>query len=140
MKPYAGALFEDSLSADVETVLPSQFFDGATVVERLSGARGLMIAVLEDAIGCLEGATGGNELERRRNAVQAKAWIQAEDWEWPCSFNNVCEALSLEPALLRGRLLELPRERADHSAVRRRYWAKAPVRFKSLTARAAAAS
>lgn len=134
--PQTESRSDDGFGADVDTVLPDQFFDGTPAVERLSGARGLLMAILEDAIGCLEGASGGNELERRRLGVQAEAWIRSDDWEWPCSFNNVCQALSLEPALLRRRLLERRREAPG----RRRRRAKAPFRFKRMTAMAASAS
>lgn len=131
---------DDGFSADIDTVLPTQFFDGAPAVERLSGARGLMLAILEDAIACLEGTSGGNDLERRRLAVQAEAWIRAEDSDWPCSFDNVCLALSLEPVPLRRRLLKRRRESADHPRSRRRRRVKAPFRFKRMTAMAATAS
>ncbi len=138
--PRTQSRSDDGFGADVDTLLPAQFFDGAPAVERLSGARGLMMAILEDAIGCLEGASGGNDLERRRNTVQAEAWIRSDDWEWPCSFNNVCQSLSLEPALLRRRLLERRRVAAAHPPAGRRRRAKAPFRFKRMSAMAATAS
>src|SRR5215468_3981998 len=38
-------------------------------------------------------------------AEMAEAWIAAVDREWPFSFQNVCEALGIDPDALRAALL-----------------------------------
>lgn len=67
--------------------------------------RALMLAVLEDAIACYAGrlkAPRENPAILRR---QAQHWLVSEDWESPFSFNNVCDALALDPTALRTRIL-----------------------------------
>lgn len=67
--------------------------------------KALMLAVLEDAIACYAGrlkAPRENPAILRR---QAQHWLASDDWESPFSFNNVCEALALDPTALRSRIL-----------------------------------
>jgi hypothetical protein len=73
----------------------------------------LMLAVLEDAVACYR-----RTLKRPRQnpailARQAEFWIRLEDWESPFSFNNICEALALDPKATRARILRsAPAEKA----------------------------
>lgn len=73
----------------------------------------LMLAVLEDAVACYR-----RTLKRPRQnpeilARQAEFWIRLDDWESPFSFNNICEALRLEPEATRDKILSsAPAERA----------------------------
>ena len=73
----------------------------------------LMLAVLEDAIACYR-----RTLKRPRQnpeilARQAEFWIRLDDWESPFSFNNICDALGLEPVATRERILRsAPTEKA----------------------------
>ncbi len=65
----------------------------------------LMLAILEDAIACYR-----RTLKRPRQnpeilARQAEFWIRLDDWDSPFSFNNICEALQLEPVSTRERIL-----------------------------------
>jgi len=68
------------------------------------GERGLMRAVLEDAIRCLAGEIGPSR-ERWQLAADARDWISASDARWPFSFENICDAIDLDPSSLRVRLL-----------------------------------
>jgi len=73
----------------------------------------LMLAVLEDAIACYR-----RNLKRPRQnpeilARQAEFWIRLDDWESPFSFNNICDALGLEPVATREKILKsAPAEKA----------------------------
>jgi hypothetical protein len=67
----------------------------------VSGERALMLAVLEDAIRCLEAPAGRGEREARH----ARRWVTANPSAWPFSFVNICETLGIEPARLRAALL-----------------------------------
>jgi hypothetical protein len=73
-----------------------------------TGALGLMLAVLEDAIRCI----AERPINKREHiAVQARhavRWVRSEDWTYVFSFNNVCTALDIDPARMRRRLLEQP--------------------------------
>lgn len=65
----------------------------------------LRLAILQDAIDCYH-----FQLKRPRQnpeilARQAEFWISLDDWNSPFSFNNVCEALGLDPAATRDRIV-----------------------------------
>jgi hypothetical protein len=76
-------------------------FDFGTA-ESIVRQRALRAAVLIDAIRCLVGAAR----RRGRPARQPELrWILSRDATAPFSFNNVCEALGLDPSRLRRSLL-----------------------------------
>jgi hypothetical protein len=65
----------------------------------------LRLAILQDAIDCI-----CLNLKRPRQnpeilARQAEFWIGLDDWNSPFSFNNVCEALGLDPGATRENVL-----------------------------------
>lgn len=64
----------------------------------------LMLAILEDAVACF-----CKTLKRPRQnpeilSRQAEFWFRLDDWESPFSFNNICEALLLDPVATRERI------------------------------------
>lgn len=67
--------------------------------------RALMLAVLEDAIACYAGRLKAPRENPRILRRQAEFWLNCEDWDSPFSFNNVCEALALDPEAIRVRIL-----------------------------------
>ena len=77
-----------------------------------TGALGLMLAILEDAIRCL----AERPINKREHvAVQARhaiRWVRSDDWSYVFSFNNVCTALDIDPGRMRKRLLDQPLELA----------------------------
>lgn len=65
----------------------------------------LMLAILEDAVACYR-----KTLKRPRQnpeilARQAEFWMRLDDWDSPFSFNNICEALKMEPVATRQSIL-----------------------------------
>lgn len=89
-----------------DVILPEQFYDQSGGIEQVSGERALMLAVLEDGIRCFQEHLRNPKVRPRLLARQAEKWIRSDDWEWPFSFNNVCESLSLNPDSLRAELLK----------------------------------
>lgn len=89
-----------------DVILPEQFYDQRAGMEQVSGEKALMLAVLEDGIRCFQEHLKNPRVRPRLLARQAEKWIRSADWDWPFSFNNVCESLSLNPECLRSRLLE----------------------------------
>jgi hypothetical protein len=81
--------------------LNSEDFDFGTE-ESIARQRALRAAVLIDAIRCLVGAARIREHPARQPALR---WILSRDVKAPFSFNNVCEALGLDPSRLRRSLL-----------------------------------
>ena len=68
--------------------------------------RALMLAVLEDAVACYAGKLKAPRENPRILRRQAAFWLSCEDWDSPFSFNNVCDALALDPTALRERILD----------------------------------
>lgn len=88
-----------------DVILPEQFYDQRNGTEQAAGEKALMLAVLEDGIRCFQEHLKNPRVRPRLLARQAEKWIRSSDWDWPFSFNNVCESLSLNPDCLRSRLL-----------------------------------
>lgn len=81
-----------------------------------SGPRALMLAVLEDAVRCIEEARRRRRFHARRLAAEAEAWMRSEHRGRLFSFLNICEVLELDVDAVRARFLtraQRPRTRLD---------------------------
>jgi hypothetical protein len=94
-----------------DPVLPEQFIQGARKDSFISGEKALMLAVLEDGIRCFQEHLRTPRSNPQLLSQESEAWIKADDWEWPFSFNNVCETLSINPEALRSALLKWKAQR-----------------------------
>ena len=65
----------------------------------------LMIAVLHDALDCLEKYRFATVVRERRLFQQAQRWFRAAGGEWPFSFEYICMALDLDAHTVRRRLV-----------------------------------
>jgi hypothetical protein len=101
----AERVVRDSAAFGPDVILPEQFYDRSVGMEEVSGERALMLAVLEDGIRCFQEHLRSPRVRPRLLARQAEKWIRSSDWDWPFSFNNICESLALDPDSLRERLL-----------------------------------
>lgn len=73
----------------------------------------LMLAVLEDAVACIEKYAGLSSGKGKRWFRETVEWIRAKDDKWLFSFNGVCEALGLDAGYLRDALMRMAeKERA----------------------------
>jgi len=98
-----------------DIVLPEQFFEGARRDSYISGEKALMLAVLEDGIRCFQEHLRNPRSNPRLLSREAEDWIRAVDYDWPFSFNNVCETLGIDPSALRAALLAWKAKRlAEH--------------------------
>jgi hypothetical protein len=103
-RPYSGLeALADLFGGDA--VLPEQIVAGYRNDSSLSGENALMLAVLEDGIRCFQEHYRNPRCNPRLLSEEAEQWIRADDWDWPVSFNNVCETLGMNPEALRGALL-----------------------------------
>jgi hypothetical protein len=64
-----------------------------------------MMAVLDDAVRCVENHRFSRETRRRRLFADAKQWLLAEEAHWPYSFESICAVLDLDANAVRQRLL-----------------------------------
>ena len=86
-------------------VLPAQSSAGVRWDGDTSGPRALMLAVLEDAVRCIQEGHHGRRFHARRLAAEAEAWVRSDRTSWPFSFVNICEVLGFDAGAVRGRLL-----------------------------------
>ena len=63
----------------------------------------LMLAVLKDAIGCIQAGLSKPSYRNKKLFREAEEWISSND-EGILSFNNICEAVGFDPQALRKRL------------------------------------
>jgi hypothetical protein len=84
--------------ADFDVVLPDKDAGGG------EGVRGLMRAVLLDAIMCMRGRVGQPQ-ERARLISEARRWMMSTVRTWPFSFESICDVLGLSAPYLRRTLL-----------------------------------
>ena len=88
-----------------DTLLPEQYLDTFRRKLHLEPEKKLMLAVLEDAVACYAGKLKAPRENPKILRRQAAFWLSVDDWGSPFSFNNVCEALALDPTALRERIL-----------------------------------
>jgi len=87
-----------------EQILPVQF---AELLQRSADRTPelrLMAAVLEDAIRTFCRCAGSREVRRQRLFRETANWFESSEVSWPFSFENICDALALEPGWIRGLL------------------------------------
>ncbi|HEV8715782.1 MAG TPA: hypothetical protein VGX03_23505 [Candidatus Binatia bacterium] len=65
----------------------------------------LMLAILQDAVACLEKGLFRTSHRCSRPAYEAAQWIAQRDRTWLFSFENICDNLNLDAEALRQRLL-----------------------------------
>jgi len=127
-----------------ETLLPTQLPSSQDTIAVPAGVRGLMLAILEDAIYCLRDVKSANA-KARKEARQAEGWIRERGDNWVFSFDSICTALDLDVEDLRFRLLSAPpeevvaqigRRRRSHRVERGKRKRRAPNRSSSLAERA----
>jgi hypothetical protein len=86
-----------------DVILPSQFFS-AMGGGGLCAEQRLMLAVLVDAINILQGWHRLGSARKRRAFAEAGQWVNTRGTHYPFSFDSICDALSIDPDILRQRL------------------------------------
>jgi hypothetical protein len=66
-----------------------------------------MLAVLVDAINILQGWNRMGSARKRRAFAEAGQWVTTHGRSYPFSFDSVCDALGIDPDMLRERLASL---------------------------------
>jgi hypothetical protein len=87
-------------------VLSSHYFENLHRRSSLEPEKKLMLAVLEDGIRCFQDNVTAQSGTRRRLFEDAKEWILQQDRHWLFSFENICDALGINPAYVRRRLMQ----------------------------------
>jgi hypothetical protein len=87
--------------AESGVVLPSQYFASQ---RNHAPEQRLMIAVLHDALDCLNKYRFATASHDRRLFDEAKEWFLADEAKWPYSFECICSVLGLDSTAVRQRL------------------------------------
>ncbi len=85
----------------LDIILPSQHFGPR---RKQAPEQRLMIAVLHDALDCLEKYRSATGSQGRRLFREAKQWFLADETQWPYSFECICGVLDLDSNAVRQRL------------------------------------
>jgi hypothetical protein len=85
----------------LETVMPVQFYGARREGQQVEPVKRLMCAILEDASRCFERNLGARTPVRRREFCEVENWLFREAEKGPFSFDNVCDALGVDPKRLR---------------------------------------
>jgi hypothetical protein len=101
-------MYDDFLARILEPdiFLPSEFSGAGGLSRHLEGEKRLMIAILKDAVECLNkyrGARSSSGLSQYQNALE---WVEDKGTEWLFSFNNICDHLGFDPDYFRQVLLK----------------------------------
>ena len=99
----AKASAEESLSRlfEPDLLLPSQFSDRVNLGPSAYPEKRLMLAVLEDAVATYQRYVDAQDRRGARLHREAEEWFESEEDEWPFAFENICNALEIEPEYLR---------------------------------------
>ena len=125
-------MYDDFLARILEpdVFLPSQFYGNGGLARELEGEKRLMIAILKDAVECLEKFRGSRSSAGKISYQSAIEWVEDSDTDWLYSFTNICDLLGFDHDYLREQLLK--REN--------RYFKAVPMRNVSLTSMSASAT
>src|SRR3989337_1115251 len=96
--------------------LASQFYGTGGLSRKLEGEKRLMIAILKDAVECLDKYRSARNSAGRSHYENALEWVQDKGTDWLFSFTNICDLLGFDPDYLREVLLK--RENQHISSVR----------------------
>jgi hypothetical protein len=119
----------DTTSCDTSGILPTQTSGGVRWDADTSGPRALMLAVLQDAVRCIEQGRRCRRFHARRLAAEAESWAGSDRRDWPFAFVNVCEVLGFDADAFRKRLSTMQHDGSE----RRRVRLRAPLRMRAMT-------
>jgi hypothetical protein len=115
-------MYDDFLAKILEPdiFLPAQFYGTAGLSRQLEGEKRLMIAIMKDAVECLDKYRGARSSLGRSQYENALEWVQDKGTEWLFSFTNICDLLGFDPDYLREVLLK--RENQHIKSVRSKFY------------------
>jgi len=113
-------MYDDFLARILEPdiFLPSQFYGSGALSRKLEGEKRLMIAVLKDAVECLDKYRDSRSSAGQIQYENAVEWVEDNSNDWLFSFNNICDLLGFDPEYIREVLLK--RENRYNKPVRQR--------------------
>jgi hypothetical protein len=101
-------MYDDFLARILEpdVFLPSQFYGTGGLSRQVDGEKRLMVAILKDAVECLNKYRGARSSLGSSQYHNALEWVEDEGTDWLFSFNNICDLLGFDPGYLRKMLIK----------------------------------
>jgi hypothetical protein len=98
---------EERTSSPLEpdTLVPSQYFDKVGSDAAFQPEKRLMLAVLEEAIATFQRHVLSDSGRSQRLVEEVEEWADGAGADWPFSFENICDALDIEPEFLRNGMM-----------------------------------
>ncbi len=96
-----------------EVMLPRQYNEAFRRKHVLEAEKALMFAVLEDAVESYRRYFKSSSKSGQNRFREAEEWIDRHDKLWLFSFDNVCEALDIDPEYMRRGLHEWKQKQLD---------------------------
>ncbi|HEX9444531.1 MAG TPA: hypothetical protein VGA73_10440 [Candidatus Binatia bacterium] len=90
----------------LDPVLPQQYQNTFQRRFPLAPEKTLMMAVMEDAIGCVQKYARSRNPKSAQMFRDAEEWILEKDSEWLFSFDQICSSLGWNPSYVRRGLIE----------------------------------
>ena len=97
-----------------DIILPSQYRDSQQRRTPQDPDKRLMLAILEDAVGCFRNGLNVRDHRRRELSKDSEAWIREENGDRLFSFEHVCDILGVDARSIRNELLKWQQETAKH--------------------------
>jgi len=112
---FSAFLFQPDL------VLTNDYLETIRRTSHLEPEKELMLAVLEDGVGCFQQNLFANRPRDKTKFEEAEDWILEESRHWLFSFEIICEALDINADYLRSKLIgwkqsklqDLPKNSSD---------------------------
>jgi hypothetical protein len=95
-----------------DALMPEQFFASLGREAGATNERGLMLAILRDAVECYQKFALARDPQGEELHREAAEWIFNNDREWPFSFENICDVLGVSADYVRTGLAPLQRRSA----------------------------
>lgn len=103
-------LLEAEFSAP-QAILPLQFYGVRRGTSELEPLRRLMVAMLADAVRCFQTKFDRRQPGKRQEFAEVQCWLFSDGGDGPFSFMAVCDALEIDPEIVRQGLLRWAAER-----------------------------
>jgi hypothetical protein len=104
-----------------DSLVNSEYFGSIRRSTVLDPEKSLMLAILEDAVGCFQGYIDSQSPKGKKLFEEARDWIFDRDDEWIFSFQNICEVFGQDPDYLRMGLLKWQETHAAGEPCRQSY-------------------
>jgi hypothetical protein len=127
MMDRSDSVLEERLASlfQPDVLISSQYFDTIRSKTGMEPEKRLMLAVLEDAVRCFQDNVLERSDARKQLFAEAQAWFLSEGDDWAFSFENICDALGLNPRYVRRGLLRWKERKLTYD--RRRDWEPAAM-------------